>query len=184
MKRMNMPLKRFDDLKKWVIEDYAEGDINKLTARDIVEIWDAGPYADEVENPMESLKRGSKLRQVVAKRRKKAQANQFKLKEGSTFIDFLLNEFQITDQDLRDPQKKQELTRLMRANDQQATSLTQRAERDQKRQQRMTLQQEKDPRRAALYRKRLNLMKQVQKIDQDLGAATTQDQNNPAQSKM
>lgn len=126
----------------------------------------------------------AKLRQAIAKRRKKAQADQFRIKEGHSpsFIDFMLMELQLTDQDLRDPEKKHEIMRLMRAGDQQAQQLVQRAEREKIRDQRTAIQQEKDPRKAALLRRRQMMMKQLQKLDTQLSADTLQQQRQADQN--
>lgn len=40
----DIPERHFDDLLNDVIEDYRESDISKLTAMDIVEVYNAGSY--------------------------------------------------------------------------------------------------------------------------------------------
>ncbi len=92
-----------------------------------------------------------------------------RVREGMNFIGYLLAELQYSDVDLRDPQKKQEITRLMRAGDVQADQLITRAEKDQTRDQRQDIQQETDPRRVNLQRKKQQLQKQIAQIDQQLG---------------
>lgn len=85
---------------------------------------------------------------------------------------FLLRELQYTADDLRDPQKKQEIMRLMRAGDAQAEQMIKRSQREQKQSQRQDVAQEQDPQRVSLMRKKLNLQKQIQQIDKQLGNIT------------
>jgi len=90
-------------------------------------------------------------------------------REGMSFIGYLLTELQYSDVDLRDPQKKQEIMRVMRAGDRQAPQLITRAEKSQGQEQRQDIQQETDPRRLSLQRKKQQLQKQIAAIDQQLG---------------
>lgn len=92
--------------------------------------------------------------------------------ESLSFVGYLLNELQYDVDDLRDPEKRQEITRLMRSPDSQAASLAQKAARQQKQEQRQAIQKETDPKRAALQRKKMNLQKQLQQIDQQLASIT------------
>lgn len=92
-----------------------------------------------------------------------------RVREGMNFIGYLLAELQYSDEDLRDPQKKQEIMRLMRSNDAQAEQLLNRAERDQTKSLRQNIQQETDPRRVNLQRKKQQLQKQIEQIEQELG---------------
>ncbi len=94
--------------------------------------------------------------------------NQF-AREGMSFVGYLLAELQYSDVDLRDPEKKQEITRLMRAGDRQADQLITHAEKGQRQAQRQDIQQETDPRRINLQRKKQQLQKQIVAIDQQLG---------------
>jgi len=88
--------------------------------------------------------------------------------ENMTFAGYLINELQYSDEDLRNPEKKQEIMRMMRAGDNQAQQLINRGEKDQKQIQRDEIQQETDPQKAGLRRKRLALQKQIAQIDQQL----------------
>lgn len=90
------------------------------------------------------------------------------VRETMTFAGYLLNELQYDEDDLRDPQKKQEIMRMMRANDAQAKQLQDRAERENKQDRRQEVAQEQDPQRAQLLRKRQNLQQQIARIDQQL----------------
>ncbi|KKL91276.1 hypothetical protein LCGC14_1896320 [marine sediment metagenome] len=92
-----------------------------------------------------------------------------RVREGMSFVGYLLAELQYSDADLRDPQKKQEITRLMRAGPAQADQLITRAEKDQSRNLRQAVQQETDPQRINLQRKKQQLQKQIAQIDQQLG---------------
>lgn len=92
-----------------------------------------------------------------------------RVREGMSFVGYLLAELQYSDVDLRDPEKKQEITRLMRAGDRQADQLITRAEKGQHQAQRQDIQQETDPRRISLQRKKQQLQKQIVAIDQQLG---------------
>lgn len=92
--------------------------------------------------------------------------------ERMTFVGFLLNELQYSDEDLRDPQKKQEIMRLMRSGDRQAPQLIQRAERDQKQDTRQEVQQETDPRKITLRRQKMRLEQQLALINKQLGDET------------
>ena len=89
--------------------------------------------------------------------------------EAMTFAGFLLTELQYTDQDLRDPMRKQEILRIIRAGDDQAAQLKTRGERDQKQDQRQEIQQEKDPQRINLLRTRQQLQRRIAQINQKLG---------------
>ncbi len=88
-----------------------------------------------------------------------------------TFIGYLLTELQYSDDDLRDPAMKNDIMRMMRSNDAQAQQLVNRGERDQKRDQRLEVQQETDPKRASLQRRRQTLQRQIAAIDEELGEA-------------
>ncbi len=94
-----------------------------------------------------------------------------------TFAGYLLTELQYSDEDLRDPAKKQEIMRMMRAGPGQAEQLIARGEKDQKSNNRQAIQQEKDPRRAGLIRKKQGLQRQIMMINQELG---TTDGEEPA----
>jgi len=59
-----------------------------------------------------------------------------------TFIGYLLTELQYSDEDLRDPAKKQEIMRMMRSGDAEAEQLVTRSDRNKKREQRMEIQHE------------------------------------------
>ena len=96
--------------------------------------------------------------------------------ENMTFVSYLINELQYSDQDLRDPAKKQEITRMMRAGDSQAQQLVNRGEKQQKQDQRQEIQQEKDPQKAGLRRRRLALQRQLAQIDQQLEEPGTEQQ--------
>lgn len=107
--------------------------------------------------------------------------------EGMSFIGYLLAELQYSDADLRDPQKKQEITRLMRAGPAQADQLITRAEKDQSRNLRQAVQQETDPQRINLQRKKQQLQKQIAMIDQKLGEpgpGQGPEQNRPQQHSL
>ena len=92
-----------------------------------------------------------------------------RLNASFTFAGYLLNEeLQYTSADLRDPGKKQEIMRLMRADDNQANQLQQRAEREQKQIRRKQIAQEQDPRRANLMRQKQRLQQQLQRIEAEL----------------
>ena len=101
-------------------------------------------------------------------------------REGMSFVGYLLAELQYSDVDLRDPEKKQEILRVMRAGDRQAPQLITRAEKSQGQEQRQDIQQETDPRRISLQRKKQQLQKQIVAIDQQLGEPGTQ---QPAQQQ-
>ena len=96
--------------------------------------------------------------------------------EAMSFAGYLLTELQYSDEDLRDPQKRQEIMRMMRAGDAQADQLKTRGERDQKQDQRQAIQQEKDPRRSTLLRKRQQLQRQILMINKELGEAGADEQ--------
>lgn len=96
----------------------------------------------------------------------KDEKEQKDMKES--FLGYLLNELQFDADTLRDPDKKQDIMRLARASDTQADAMTQRMERDKKREVRQDVQQEKDPRRAQLKRKKMALLNQIEKIDDQL----------------
>ncbi len=96
--------------------------------------------------------------------------------ENMTFVGYLINELQYTDQDLRDPAKKSEIMRMMRAGDGQAQQLVNRGEKEQKQDQRQEIQQETDPKKAGLRRKRLALQRQIAQIDQQLEEPGTEQQ--------
>ena len=87
-----------------------------------------------------------------------------------TFAGYLLNEVTYDEEDLRDPQKRQDIMRLMRAGDTQAAQLVNRANREQKQERRSEIAQEKDPQRSQLMRKRQGLLQQIARIDQQLEA--------------
>lgn len=91
--------------------------------------------------------------------------------EAVTFAGFLLNELQYTDADLRDPAKKQQIMRMMRADDSTAQQMVSRQEREQKTDTRQDIQQEKDPQRSTLLRKKQQLQQQIMIIDKKLGLA-------------
>ena len=92
-----------------------------------------------------------------------------------SFASYLLSELQYDDEDLRDPEKKQEIMRLMRAGDAQADQLVKRGTQKQKQDARQEIQQETDPRKSNLRRKRQRLTKQITMIDKDLGDKTETD---------
>lgn len=94
--------------------------------------------------------------------------------EKVSFAGYLLKELQYDDEDLRDPQKKQEIMRMMRANDAQAEQLKNRAERQQKQDSRKEVAQEQDPQRANLIRKRNQLRQQLANVEQQLEQGTQQ----------
>ena len=96
--------------------------------------------------------------------------------ENMTFVGYLINELQYTDDDLRDPAKKSEIMRMMRAGDNQAQQLVTRGEKEQKQDQRQEIQQEKDPQKAGLRRRRLALQRQLAQIDQQLEEPGTEQQ--------
>lgn len=96
--------------------------------------------------------------------------------EGMTFAGYLLNELQYSDEDLRDPEKTQDIMRMMRASDNQAKQLINRGEKDQKQAQRDEIQQETDPQKAGLRRKKLALQRQIAQIDQQLAAPGAEQQ--------
>ncbi len=96
--------------------------------------------------------------------------------ENMTFVGYLINELQYSDQDLRDPAKKSEIMRMMRAGDNQAQQLVNRGEKEQKQNQRQEIQQETDPKKAGLRRKRLALQRQIAQIDQQLEEPGTEQQ--------
>ena len=102
--------------------------------------------------------------------------------EKMTFTGYLLKELYYDEEDLRDPQKKQEIQRLMRASDQQAPQLVQRANNEEKRNARTQISQAKDPRQAQLMRKRQQLVQQIAQIDQQLRSPlnTNTNQTTPA----
>jgi len=100
------------------------------------------------------------------------------MRENLTFTNYLLAELQYSDQDLRDPAKKQDIMRLMRAGDGQAQQLVNRGEREQKRERRLEVTQETDPRRASLRRRKLSLQKQMLKLDKELGEEPTEDETS------
>lgn len=85
-----------------------------------------------------------------------------------TFIGYLLTELQYSDEDLRDPAKKQEIMRMMRSGDAQAEQLVTRSDREKKREQRMEIQQETDPRKSSLRRRKQTLQRQIVGIDDEL----------------
>lgn len=89
--------------------------------------------------------------------------------EAMTFAGYLLNELQYSDEDLRDPIKRQEIMRMMRAGDAQAAQLKTRGERDQKQDLRQEIQQERDPQKVNLMRKRQQLQRQIAMINKELG---------------
>ncbi|MHA2404570.1 MAG: hypothetical protein ACXADH_16340 [Candidatus Kariarchaeaceae archaeon] len=87
-----------------------------------------------------------------------------------TFAGYLLNEVTYDETDLRDPAKQRDIQRLMRAGDDQAQQLIDRANRDQGQADRREVTQEQDPQRAQLMRRKQNLLKQVAEIDQQLSS--------------
>lgn len=86
-----------------------------------------------------------------------------------TFAGYLLTELQYSDEDLRDPAKRQEVMRMMRSSDAQAQQLVNRGEKEQKQDQRLEVQQETDPRKATLRRRKQALQRQIMQIDNELG---------------
>jgi hypothetical protein len=97
------------------------------------------------------------------------------VREGKvSFAGYLLNELTYDDEDLRDPQKKQDIMRMMRANDAQAEQLKNRAEREQKQSNRQEVTQETDPQRKTLIRKRNQLRQQLAAVEQQLEQGTQQ----------
>ncbi len=103
--------------------------------------------------------------------------------EGKTsFAGFLLNELTYDEEDLRDPEQKQDIMRMMRASDDQAQQLAKKGNREQKQDQRQEITQEKDPQKSQLLRKKQTLLRQVAMIDAQLQgqnpnqAAATEDQ--------
>ncbi len=86
-----------------------------------------------------------------------------------TFTGYLLTELQYSDEDLRDPAKRQEVMRMMRSSDAQAQQLINRGEKEQKQDQRLEVQQETDPRKATLRRRKQALQRQIIQIDNELG---------------
>jgi len=94
---------------------------------------------------------------------------EFDQRESMTFAGYLLTELQYSDEDLRDPQRRSEIMRMMRAGDTQAEQLKKRGERDQSQDQRLEIQQETDPQRTTLLRKRQQLQKQIFLINKELG---------------
>lgn len=95
----------------------------------------------------------------------------------TSFAGYLLNELTYDEEDLRDPQQKQDIMRMMRASDSQAEQLKNRAEREQKQERRQEVAKEQDPQRAQLLRKRQNLMQQINRIDQQLEQGNQQQGN-------
>ncbi len=106
-----------------------------------------------------------------------------RVREGMSFVGYLLAELQYSDVDLRDPEKKQEIMRVMRAGDRQADQLITRAEKGQHQAQRQDIQQETDPRRINLRRKKQQLQKQIMAIDQQLGEPGEAQQQPGAQQQ-
>lgn len=86
-----------------------------------------------------------------------------------SFVGYLLNELQFDADSIRnDPETKQDVMRLARASDSQARTMTDKMQREKTRNMRTDMQQEQDPQRAALKRKKLALQNQIDKINQQL----------------
>ena len=110
--------------------------------------------------------------------RGRPEGNKFEFEEvresKMSFAGYLLNELTYDDEDLRDPQKKQDIMRMMRANDAQAEQLKNRAEREQKQSNRQEVTQETDPQRKTLIRKRNQLRQQLAAVEQQLEQGSQQ----------